>query len=100
MHKLSKGSRACSSGKSFNLVSLKCHFLHFGERIYTILMVKKDIATYEASLANVFALKPEPGTPIWPIGVGLKPIVSHCIQHYTVFVYTKPGLEEKIKYGL
>jgi hypothetical protein len=74
MHEFSRGARACtcSRGKLLNLESPKCHFLDFGERVYTILMVRKRHCNIsESSLANVFALQPEPGgPPIWPIGVG------------------------------
>ena len=64
MHEFSTGSRACSPGKFLNLESLKCHFPDFGERLYRILMVRKRHCNIsEASLANVFALHPEPGGP-------------------------------------
>ena len=62
MHEFSRGSRACSPGKFVNLDSLKCHFPDFGERFYRILMVRKQHCNIsEASLANIFALQPEPG---------------------------------------
>jgi hypothetical protein len=63
MHKFSRGSRACSSGKFLNLHSLKCHFLDFGERFYRILMVRKRHCNISEALANVFALSPKPGGP-------------------------------------
>jgi hypothetical protein len=64
MHEFSMGSGACSPGKFLNLESLKCHFLDFEERFYRILMVRKRHCNIsEASLANVFALQPEPGGP-------------------------------------
>jgi hypothetical protein len=61
---------ACSSGKFLNLHSLKCHFLDLGERFYRILMVRKRYCNISEALANVFALSPKPGGPIWPIEVG------------------------------
>ena len=70
MHEFSTGSRACSSAKFLNLDSLKCHLLDFGERFYRILMVRKRHCSISEALANVFALLPKPGGPIWPIGVG------------------------------
>jgi hypothetical protein len=77
MHKFSRGSRACSSGKFLNLESLKCHFLDFGERFYRILMVRKRHCNISEVLANVFALSPKPGGPHWgwgpPGSPGLSP---------------------------
>jgi hypothetical protein len=77
MHKFSRGSRACSSGKFLNLESLKCHFLDFGERFYRILMVRKRHCNISEALANVFALSPKPGGPHWgwgpPGSPGLSP---------------------------
>ena len=70
MHEFSTGSRACSSAKFLNLDSLKCNLLDFGERFYRILMVRKRHCSISEALANVFALLPKPGGPIWPIGVG------------------------------
>jgi hypothetical protein len=70
MHKLSKGSRACSHGKFFNLESLKCHFLHFGERIYTILMVRKRHCNIWGLPGRCFCSTGWAWAPIWPIGVG------------------------------
>ena len=63
MHEFSRGSRACSSGKSRTLDSLKCHFLDFGERFHRILMVRKRHCNISKALANVFALSPKPGGP-------------------------------------
>jgi hypothetical protein len=64
MHEFFRGTRACSPGKFLNLESLKCHFPDSGERFYRILMVRKQHCNIsEASLANVFALQPEPGGP-------------------------------------
>ena len=77
MHKFSRGSRACSSGKSLNLDSLKYHFVDFGERFYRILMVRKRHCNISEALANVFALSPKPGGPHWgwgpPGSPGLSP---------------------------
>jgi hypothetical protein len=71
MHEFSKGS-SDAHAEHFNLESLKCHFLDFGERFYRILMVRKRHCNIsEASLANVFALQPEPGgPPFGPLGLG------------------------------
>jgi hypothetical protein len=56
MHEFSKGSRACLLGKFFNLDSLKCHFLDFGEIFYRILMVRKRHCAW--------------GPPFGPLGLG------------------------------
>jgi hypothetical protein len=80
MHEFSRGSRACSSGNFLNLDSLKCHFLDFGGRFYRILMVRKRHCNISEALANVFALSPKPGAPIWPIEVGgprVLPVWAH-----------------------
>ena len=49
--------------KIFELDSLKCHFLDFGERFYRILMVRKRHCDISEALANVFALSPKLGGP-------------------------------------
>jgi hypothetical protein len=57
------------------------HFLDFGERFYRILMVRKrHCYISKASLANVFALQPEPGGPHlahWGWGPRVRPVWTH-----------------------
>jgi hypothetical protein len=94
MHEFSRGFRACSREKCLNLESLKCHFLDFGERFYTILMVRKRHCNLisEASLANVFALQPEPGGPHlahwgWGPIITMQPVNIFTMQQVNI---TKP----------
>jgi hypothetical protein len=82
MHEFSRGSRA----------SLKCHFLDFGERFHRIVMVRKRHCNISEALANVFALSPKPGAPIWPIGVGgprILPVWAHSSYPLIVMIIIK-----------
>jgi hypothetical protein len=64
MHKFSRWSRACSSGKFLNLDS-EMPFPELwgggGGEIYRILMVRKRHCNISEALANAFALSPKPG---------------------------------------
>jgi hypothetical protein len=71
-----------SRGKFLNLESLKRHFLDFGERFYTILMVRKRHCNiYQRPPWSMFLLYSlSLGAPIWPIGVGaprVRPVWTH-----------------------
>jgi hypothetical protein len=87
MHEFFRGSRACSPGKYLNLESLKCHFLDFGERFYRILMVRKRHCNISETLANVFALQPEPGRPHLVGGPRVLPVRAHSSYATALSVY-------------
>jgi hypothetical protein len=59
---------------------------------------KRHCNISEASLANVFALQPEPGAPIWPIGVGsprVCPVRTH--SSYATVNYPCFNLAQNLK---
>ena len=100
-HEFSKGSRACSPGKFLNLESLKCHFPDFRERFNRILMVRKRHCNIsEASMANVFALQPEPGGPHlahWGWGPRVCPVRTHSSYATDFRWYAKEKMMSEVQ---
>ena len=71
MHKLSKGSRACSHGKFFNLESLKYHFLKlWGENLHNSDGQKTTLQHMKPPWRMFLLYSLSLGPPFVPLGMG------------------------------